>query len=319
MIFQERVSNMLNAFRKGLMNMNTTINVNLFVEGRIVKQILLLIILACLVFNGQSYGQTVAPLAKGNVWVYQGKESSAKRVKYYLSDTITIDGSVYFVCNKTITDTIFRYFRLRDDGVYVCRLRNKDVPYYKLNYTYADTLKNIEWFGIWRTVLKSETQENLFGKGALVKNLHANWVFTQSDEKWTDEYGLVSTTNPIVTGSNTLIGCVINGKVYGDTSMVVTSVKENNISGEFSLEQNYPNPFNPETTISYKVQVASQVSLKVYDVLGREIVTLVDEFKQPGVYNSTFYTLRTSIPSGVYFYKLQAGKYSKVNKMMLVR
>ncbi len=319
MIFQERVSNMLNAFMKGWMNMNATINVNRFVEGRTVKQIVFLLILTCFLLNGQSSGQTVAPLAKGNVWVYQAKESSAKRVKYYLSDTITIDGSVYFVCNKTIPDTIFRYFRLRNDGVYVCRLRNKDVPYYKLNFTYTDTLKNNEWFGIWRTVLKSEAQENLFGKEALVKNIHANWVFTKSDEKWTDEYGLVSTTNPIVNGSNTLIGCVINGKVYGDTSMVVTSVEENNIPSGFSLEQNYPNPFNPETTISYKLQIASHVSLKVYDVLGREIATLVDEFKLPGVYNSTFYTLRSSLPSGVYFYKLQAGNFSKVRKMMLVK
>ncbi|MFA7421375.1 MAG: T9SS type A sorting domain-containing protein [Melioribacteraceae bacterium] len=319
MIFLKRISTQLIVFEKGWLQLNTAMNINRTAENKIVRQLLLLLILASAFFTGQSHAQTVAPLAKGNIWIYQAKESSAKRVKYYLSDTITIDGAVYFVCKKTIHDTIFQYFRLRDDGVYVCRLRNKDVPYYKLNFTYADTLKNKEWFGIWRTVLKSETQENLFGKEALVKNIHANWIFTKRDEKWTDEYGLVSTNNPIGNGYNTLIGCVISGKVYGDTSMTVTSVEENNIPSRFSLEQNYPNPFNPETTISYKVQVASQVSLKVYDVLGREIVTLVDEFKQPGVYNSTFDTFSSSLTSGVYFYKLQAGNFSKVNKMMLVK
>jgi hypothetical protein len=57
----------------------------------------------------------------------------------------------------------------------------------------------------------------------------------------------------------------------------------------------------------------------VYDVLGREIVTLVDEYKQPGVYNSTFNTFNSLLTSGVYFYKLQAGNFSKVRKMMLAK
>lgn len=319
MIFLKRISNQLIVFEKGWLKLNTAMNINRTDENSIVKKLLLLIILAGPFCSGQLYAQTVAPLAKGNIWIYQSKESSTKRVKYYLSETITIEGSVYFVCSKTIPDTIFQYFRLRDDGVYVCRLRNKDVPYYKLNFTYADTLKNNEWFGIWRTVLKSETQENLFGKEALVKNVHANWVFTKSDEKWTDEYGLVSTNNPIGNGYNTLIGCVINGKVYGDTSMTVTSIEENNIPSGFSLEQNYPNPFNPETIISYKLQVASLVSLKVYDVLGREIVTLVNEFKQPGVYNSTFNTQHFSLTSGVYFYQLQASDFMQTRKMIVLK
>lgn len=295
--------------------MNTTMNISCTAENRIARQLLLLIILACAFFSGQSNAQTVAPLAKGNIWVYQAKESSAKRVKYYLSDTITIDGSVYFVCSKTIPDTIFRYFRLRDDGVYVCRLRNKDVPYYKLNFTYADTLKNNEWFGIWRTVLKSETHENLFGKEALVKNIHANWVFTKSDERWTDEYGLVSTNNPIGNGYNTLIGCVINGKVYGDTSMTVTSIEENNIPAEFSLEQNYPNPFNPETTIKYSLSKRENVSLKIYDILGKETALLINEEKQPGNYEIKFNG--KGLASGVYIYVLNTGGIIQSRKMLL--
>ncbi|MFA7418310.1 MAG: GLUG motif-containing protein [Melioribacteraceae bacterium] len=87
----------------------------------------------------------------------------------------------------------------------------------------------------------------------------------------------------------------------------------------FVLHQNHPNPFNPETTISYTVQAASQVSLKVHDVLGREVATLVNEFKQPGVYNSTFYTLRSSLPSGIYFYMLKAGSFTSTKKMTLLK
>ncbi|MDP2037122.1 MAG: T9SS type A sorting domain-containing protein, partial [Ignavibacteria bacterium] len=88
---------------------------------------------------------------------------------------------------------------------------------------------------------------------------------------------------------------------------------------ETQLFQNSPNPFNPETTISYKLQAASQVSLKVYDVLGNKVATLVNEFKQPGVYNSTFYTLRSSLTSGVYFYTLKAGSHVESKKMLLVK
>ena len=98
-----------------------------------------------------------------------------------------------------------------------------------------------------------------------------------------------------------------------------TDVAQQNIPTEFSLEQNYPNPFNPETTIRYKIQAASKVSLKVYDALGREIATLVDEVKQPGIYNSTFSTLRSSLTSGVYFYRLQAGGFVQTKKMLLIK
>ncbi|RJQ63591.1 MAG: T9SS C-terminal target domain-containing protein, partial [Stygiobacter sp.] len=85
-----------------------------------------------------------------------------------------------------------------------------------------------------------------------------------------------------------------------------TDVAQQNIPAEFSLEQNYPNPFNPETTIRYTIPKSSQVTLKVYDVLGREVATLVDEFKQAGVYQATFKETpyMASLPSGVYFYRL---------------
>ncbi|MDP2036845.1 MAG: glycoside hydrolase family 2 TIM barrel-domain containing protein [Ignavibacteria bacterium] len=101
------------------------------------------------------------------------------------------------------------------------------------------------------------------------------------------------------------------------------------IPAQFSLEQNYPNPFNPETTISYKIQAASNVSLKVYDLLGREIATLVNEFKQAGSYNSQFLAsrdasrsgsiLNSQLPSGIYFYRLQAGSFVQTKKMLLIK
>jgi len=87
----------------------------------------------------------------------------------------------------------------------------------------------------------------------------------------------------------------------------------------FSLEQNFPNPFNPETTISYSIPQSSHVTLKVYDVLGREIATLVDELKQAGTYKSQFSIGNFQLSSGVYFYRIQANGYSETKKMMLIK
>lgn len=98
--------------------------------------------------------------------------------------------------------------------------------------------------------------------------------------------------------------------------------EEETIPSKFSLEQNYPNPFNPETTISYKVQAASQISLKVYDVLGRKVATLVDEFKQPGNYKVKF-NVETrhgaSLQSGVFFYALTTNGFTQTKKMLLTK
>jgi len=87
---------------------------------------------------------------------------------------------------------------------------------------------------------------------------------------------------------------------------------------QLKLAQNYPNPFNPETTINFQIPFASHVTLKIYDVLGREVASLVDEFKQAGTYVKTLHA--TSLPSGVYFYKLQtANGFSETKKLILLK
>ncbi len=85
----------------------------------------------------------------------------------------------------------------------------------------------------------------------------------------------------------------------------------------FLLEQNYPNPFNPSTTIRYQLPFAGNVSLKVYDVLGREVMTLVNRRQEAGAYNFTLNA--ASLSSGIYFYRLQSGNFVQTKKMMLVK
>jgi len=85
----------------------------------------------------------------------------------------------------------------------------------------------------------------------------------------------------------------------------------------FTLEQNYPNPFNPSTKIKYQIPVGGFVNLKVYDVLGNEIATLINQEKSAGSYNIEFNAF--GIPSGIYFYTLKAANYIQTRKMILLK
>jgi hypothetical protein len=86
---------------------------------------------------------------------------------------------------------------------------------------------------------------------------------------------------------------------------------------KFGLLQNYPNPFNPVTTIGYQIPSSGRVTLKVYDILGRTVAILVDEYKKTGRYNVMFDG--TGISSGVYFYQLKSGSISAVKKLSLIK
>ncbi|MBK7104476.1 MAG: T9SS type A sorting domain-containing protein [Ignavibacteriae bacterium] len=104
--------------------------------------------------------------------------------------------------------------------------------------------------------------------------------------------------------------------------MYKSAIEDENSNGdelptEYKLSQNYPNPFNPSTKIVYDIPKNNQVSLMVYNSLGKEVSELVNGFKQAGSYSVTFDA--SNLPSGVYFYKLQAGEYNQVNKMILLK
>lgn len=89
------------------------------------------------------------------------------------------------------------------------------------------------------------------------------------------------------------------------------------IPSKFALNQNYPNPFNPTTTINYEVAKDSRVTIKVYDVIGNEVATLVNEIKPAGTYDVVFDA--SNLGNGVYFYKLQAGNFTAVKKLILLK
>jgi hypothetical protein len=98
----------------------------------------------------------------------------------------------------------------------------------------------------------------------------------------------------------------------------VTAVGSRQVGpSKFALEQNYPNPFNPTTTIQYTVKSTGNVSLKVYDVVGREVANLVDGIQNAGNHEVKF--LASNLASGVYFYRLVSPSGTMVKKMMLLK
>ncbi|MBU2444638.1 MAG: T9SS type A sorting domain-containing protein [Bacteroidetes bacterium] len=102
-------------------------------------------------------------------------------------------------------------------------------------------------------------------------------------------------------------------------TLSVTSINDYkaDIPLDYNLYQNYPNPFNPVSVISYQLPVSSRVTLKVYDILGSEIKTLLDEFKTAGIYSIDFNA--SGLSSGVYFYQLRTESFTSTKKMVLVQ
>jgi hypothetical protein len=103
---------------------------------------------------------------------------------------------------------------------------------------------------------------------------------------------------------------------------LVSSVEDDLLNKlNYSLSQNYPNPFNPNTVISYQLPLSGDVTLKVFDVLGNEVSTLVNEFKPAGKYEVDFQSAvgNSQLASGVYFYQLKTGAFIAIKKMILLR
>ncbi|MBS1494459.1 MAG: T9SS type A sorting domain-containing protein [Bacteroidetes bacterium] len=128
------------------------------------------------------------------------------------------------------------------------------------------------------------------------------------------------TSMDILQNGNTIYGYAIcaDGSVL-KINETITGVENPStiVPDNYSLEQNFPNPFNPTTTINYSLPVATDVSLKVYDALGNEVMSLVNGFKNAGTHSITMNA--SELTSGIYFYKLQAGNFVSTKKLTLIK
>jgi hypothetical protein len=118
------------------------------------------------------------------------------------------------------------------------------------------------------------------------------------------------------TWSAVIYGTTCSGN-WGPATVVSVEKVASGIPEQFALGQNYPNPFNSSTTIKFALPTASHVSIKVHDVLGLEVATLVDKDLPPGQYSTTWNA--ANVPSGVYLYRIQAGDFVQTRKLILLK
>ena len=162
---------------------------------------------------------------------------------------------------------------------------------------------DIKWSSIWGSYEGNLTQNMRSLKDFLISaNYELDWLERPEGHSW----GLWRAN----------VDRMLEYFIPGNANIIITD--NGVLSGEFVLHQNYPNPFNPSTSIQYYVPELSFVTLKVYDVLGNEIETLVNEEKSVGNYKAEFLGI-SGAASGIYFYQLKAGNYIKTKKMVLLK
>lgn len=163
----------------------------------------------------------------------------------------------------------------------------------------------------------------VMSKSAGTYKLSWSDIIAQIPQEIRDNYSFILKGPGIANGINMLTQTAyeFSASAGATYSFVINSspvgIDDEVLNLDFKLGQNYPNPFNPSTTISFSIKEAGQVTLKVYDILGNEVSTLINEVKQPGRYDVRFEA--ASLPSGTYFYKLVQGKNSEIKKLMLLK
>jgi hypothetical protein len=164
------------------------------------------------------------------------------------------------------------------------------------------------------------------GKFDSISAQQVNHIARWNDTTWfsvdggmnNDVYSLAVYNNELYAGGTfTEAGNVSASRIAKLTSPVGVKEETENLPKDYELFQNYPNPFNPTTNFGFRITNSGFVTLKVYDVLGREMTTLVSEEKPAGEYEVKFNA--SSLPSGAYFYRLQAGEFSDTKKFVLLR
>jgi hypothetical protein len=286
------------------------------------------------------------PLAIGNKWVFgsstfnnypQPNYSYTIVKKEVIGDSIAPNGKKYFVIED---QTNWNFLVLeRIDSAEAKVYRYADFPglpddEFLVDDHWAEVGDTLDSYrmGFWEyghtTVLGVDT----FNQWGMIKpkKIFEQYILHPPVYSLTQGIGLDSIYFYFDFGNTTITlkGCILDGVLYGDTSMVVSvDDEEETKPKEFALHQNYPNPFNPSTVISYQLSASGDVTLKVYDVLGREVATLVDEYRDAGYHevelNSSGIRYlpagRQGLASGIYFYQLKAGSFIETKKMIYLR
>jgi hypothetical protein len=272
------------------------------------------------------------PLKIGNLWQYRNESNNLGNQKV-VGDT-AIDGINYFLLIHSLPsthgvlriDSLFRVIN-RGGGPFWGDTCGGNTPYessvYHLNEADSTVWEICDGFtgiiGEQLVRFNRIRMMNIFGQPREVMEYDYGGAFL-GDTIWFYGARLAKGIGIIeeryYEGSYWILqGCIIEGIQYG--TIVSIDNQPELIPTQIVLHQNYPNPFNPSTKISYSIKEEGLVTLKVYDVLGKEVATLVNENKPEGNYEVEFNA--SALPSGMYIYKLQVGNFTDVKKMLLTK
>lgn len=213
----------------------------------------------------------------------------------------------------------------------------KTVFYYSANQIDLDSLIAKSWNGLaWINLIKREVVNDAnhnqieqidkeWNAGSWLNSIRRFFTYNEFNfieyafcEIWDNSQWMVGDGDILFQYPNGFTVVFIMNNVSAYYSNIVGIDDNENIGiSNYSLSQNYPNPFNPATIIEYKIPESNFVEIKIYDVLGKEIATLVDEFKTEGIYEAQFTT--NNLPSGIYIYRMNVGNFSETKKMILMR
>jgi len=284
---------------------------------------------ATLLFAGIANAQMPHPLsfypyAQGNVWQY--RDASTQEIVYRrYNDSVSIGADSNIYIHARYVPGQLRKERIDTSFFLFLTTFQPDYPRYKLA---ADSGQS--WIAGRDIILPEDTaivtvsdvyQGFVFGVLTTIKvftfSIHfpppqpPTWL---GDEHLASGFGLVFA---FIEGGSApyLSGAIIDGVHWGEPIVGVKEIP--NKPAQFSLHQNYPNPFNLVTRIQYFLPVSTDVSLRVYDILGREVAILVDGFVEAGVHETLLNGKELS--SGVYFYRLEARGFVESKKLLLMK
>jgi len=288
------------------------------------------IIIIFLVVN--NFAQTIDPLsffpsAVGNVWEYYYKYGDIQRTEI-ISDSSTAELMNYLFYSPSFYPNRPLYSVDEKNKIIYYDPTHLNWLYYKLGANLGDTwMVRPETPEITRmeAKVKAKYSSIIFGRSTIIMDITyyaLNWGDTLINEyawpRFTETlaagFGEIMYFDEEGGGPITVLrGCIINN----DTIGTITSIKDIAISPDkFNLCQNYPNPFNPSTKINFCLIETDLVTLKVYDILGKEIVTLINnEERKPGSYTVDFNG--NSLSSGIYIYVIKTTEFTKARKMTL--
>ncbi len=276
------------------------------------------------------HSQNFFPLKEGNKWIFHsgscdGSPMFSTNCKYdtiqtnVLKDSLLDNGIKYYKISG-LNFGLYEWLRSDSNWVYVYdpfeEFGKEDLPFLKLNSEPDEEHVFNEDGYPYSQFIRKDTVE-IFNEDTEVYRFLYDTGFDFAQEYTLSKklgFVYISDTYYGAWGFDRLIGCVINGKTYG----YVTGIESYQIlHQQFRLHQNYPNPFNPLTKISFDIPKGEKISLKIFDITGRKIITLVDEYLNPGNHEVDFDAANFS--GGVYFYKLTGERFSQTKKLVVLK